>query len=204
MLYIIGAGGHAKVIQAAARLNNRTVRFIQEEGCAEDAIAESLFLERPQDFLIDNSGLICGIGSTGSTTRRREILTRYQSWFVAFQNVIHPGAMLDPDTMLGRGVYIAQGCQIVRGTVIEGHVIINTGAILDHDNFIGTGTHVGPGSVLCGSVRCGNWVHIGSGSIIIQGCRIADEVILGAGTIVNKDILEPGSTWVGTPARRIR
>jgi acetyltransferase EpsM len=204
MLYIIGAGGHAKVIQAAASLNNRKVRFIGEEGSSDHTIAESLFLEKPEDFLTENSALICGIGTAGSTARRREILTRYQSLAAAFQNVIHPSAVLDPDTTLGRGVFIAQGCQVVRGTVIENHVIINTGVILDHDNFIGTGTHVGPGSVLCGSVRCGNWVHIGSGSVIIQGCRIADEVILGAGTVVNKDILEPGSIWVGTPARRIR
>jgi UDP-perosamine 4-acetyltransferase len=204
MLYIIGAGGHAKVIRAAAWRNERAARFISEQATFEESISEALFLEKATEFLTADSGLICGIGSIGPTTLRREVLARYQNWSETFHNVVHPSAQLDPDIDLGRGIFIAQGCQVVRGSNIADHAILNTGVIVDHDTSIGIGTHVGPGSVICGSVKCGNWVHVGSGSVIIQGCQIADGVVLGAGTVVNQDIREPGSTWVGTPARRIR
>lgn len=204
MLYIIGAGDHAKVVRSAAIFNQRPTRFISEQVNGNDTVSEADFLDKTAEFLTTDSGLICGIGSTGSTIRRREVLARYKNWTSAFHNVIHPNAGLDHDIRFGRGIFIAQGCQIVRGAVIDDHAIINTGVIVDHDSSIGTGTHVGPGSILCGSVTCGDWVHVGSGSVIIQGCHIANGVVLGAGTVVNKDIVEPGSTWVGAPARRIR
>ena len=44
-------------------------------------------------------------------------------------------------------------------------------------------------------------VDIGQGAQILGGIRIADGVRIGAGAVVVKDILEPGVTVVGVPAR---
>ena len=49
----------------------------------------------------------------------------------------------------------------------------------------------------------GNNVFIGSGAKIIGAITIADDVAIGANAVVVKDILEPGTTWAGNPARKI-
>lgn len=49
----------------------------------------------------------------------------------------------------------------------------------------------------------GNNVFVGSGAKIIGAIKIADDVAIGAGAVVVKDILEPGTTWAGVPAKKI-
>lgn len=49
----------------------------------------------------------------------------------------------------------------------------------------------------------GNNCYFGSGAKVIGAVRIADDVAVGAGAVVTRDILEPGTTWGGVPARKI-
>lgn len=47
----------------------------------------------------------------------------------------------------------------------------------------------------------GDNVDIGQGAQVLGGIRIADNVTIGAGAVVVKDVLEPGVTVVGVPAK---
>lgn len=49
----------------------------------------------------------------------------------------------------------------------------------------------------------GNNCFIGAGAKILGGITIADDVVIGANAVVVEDILEPGTTWGGIPARKI-
>lgn len=49
----------------------------------------------------------------------------------------------------------------------------------------------------------GNRVFIGTGARIIGNVSIADDVVIGANSVVTKSITEPGTTWVGNPARKV-
>lgn len=49
----------------------------------------------------------------------------------------------------------------------------------------------------------GNNCYFGSGAKVIGAVRIADDVAVGANAVVTRDIAEPGTTWAGTPARKI-
>lgn len=49
----------------------------------------------------------------------------------------------------------------------------------------------------------GNRVFIGTGTKIIGAVSIADDVVIGANTVITKSITEPGTTWVGNPARKV-
>lgn len=49
----------------------------------------------------------------------------------------------------------------------------------------------------------GDNCYFGSGAKIIGAVTIADDVAVGAGAVVTKDILEPGTTWGGVPAKKI-
>ena len=51
--------------------------------------------------------------------------------------------------------------------------------------------------------KIGNNCFIGTGAKIIGGVTIADDVAIAANAVVTSDILEPGTTWGGIPARKI-
>ncbi len=49
----------------------------------------------------------------------------------------------------------------------------------------------------------GDNVFIGSGAKILGNITIADDVCIGANTVVTKSIIEHGTTWAGSPAKKI-
>ncbi len=49
----------------------------------------------------------------------------------------------------------------------------------------------------------GDNCYFGSGVKVIGAVRIADDVAVGANAVVTRDIVEPGTTWAGIPARKI-
>lgn len=54
-----------------------------------------------------------------------------------------------------------------------------------------------------GAATIGNRVFIGTGARIIGNVTIADRVVIGANAVVVKDILEPGITVAGNPAKKV-
>lgn len=54
-----------------------------------------------------------------------------------------------------------------------------------------------------GAPKIGDRVFIGAGAQIIGDITIADDVVIGANAVVTKDILEPGITIAGVPARKV-
>lgn len=192
-LLIIGEGGHAKVIARTALLLGLEPVHIKESD-----EAEFLKMKHSPDMKI-----ICGVGSIGVQTLRKKVLERYGALQSHFSVVVHPQAYVDASCVLMPGTFVAQGVQIVGGSQIGPHSIINTGAIIDHDADIGEACHISPGATLSGGVKCGSFVHIGTGANIVQGMSIANDTVIGAGSVVTQSIHEPGGVWVGVPARRI-
>lgn len=54
-----------------------------------------------------------------------------------------------------------------------------------------------------GAPLIGDRVFIGTGARILGKVQIANDVVIGANAVVTRDILEPGTTWVGIPAHKI-
>lgn len=51
-------------------------------------------------------------------------------------------------------------------------------------------------------VHIGANVWIGGGALILPGVTVGDDAVIGAGAVVTRDV-EPGTTVVGNPARRV-
>lgn len=202
-LYIIGNGGHAKVISEAAGLLGFEVRYIVQNPVNDREISEDLIFDASSFLAADDAYLICGVGSVGPTSKRQNALNRYVRYAHKFVSIVHPSAYISPSAQLGKGVFVAMGALIGTCAKVAEHAIVNSGSIIDHDSSLLTGTHLAPGSVLSGGVSVGEWVHIGCGARIIQGITIADQVVIGAGATVIKNIEQPSTTWVGTPARKL-
>lgn len=116
-------------------------------------------------------------------------------WFKARKNRL--GAKL--------GFIISAGC-FGDGLKLEhyGSVIVNPKARIGKNCIIHGNCCIGSdGGYPDDSPVVGDNVDIGQNAQIIGGIHIADNVKIGAGAVVVKDVLTPGVTVVGVPAKEI-
>lgn len=84
-----------------------------------------------------------------------------------------------------------------------GSIIINYNAVIGKNCRIQAQTVIGATNGKSLAPIIGDNVYIGAGAKIIGNIRVADNVAIGANAVIVKDILEPGTTWAGIPARKI-
>lgn len=202
---VIGAGGHAQVLIDALLLCNADIMGATDpmkQGELAPGIPvlgdDEVVLQHPPSSVL----LVNGLGSVGSTRRRREVFERFKALGYSFGSVIHPSAVVAKTALLGEGAQIMAGAVVQPGCAIGPNSLINTRASVDHGCRIGAHTHVAPGATLSGDVTLGEGVHVGSGATIIQGVGVGDDSIIGAGSLVLRDVPRR-ITVAGSPARRI-
>lgn len=200
-IYIIGAGGHAKVLLATLRIAGRNVsglietkeeligtKILDVQVVSEDQLPE-------KDILLVN-----GVGSLGPNSQREKVFEKYKKLGYTFMQVIHPNAFIAEGVGLAEGVQVMVGCVIQPGVTVADNVIVNTGALVDHDCVIGKHVHLAPGVVLSGNVAVGDFSHLGTGAKVIQGINIGQKVMVAAGATIIKDV-ESCKKVAGTPAK---
>lgn len=201
---VVGAGGHAKVLIDALRLQHVDIIGATDEDPEKH---ESSLLGVPilggdevvRRYPPKTVVLVNGIGSTGVTGRRRDVYCRFKASGYGFTTVVHPAATVADDVSLGDGTQIMAGAVIQVGTRIGCNCIVNTQASVDHDCRIGDHVHIAPGATLSGGVHVGDGVHVGSGAVIIQGIAIGAGCVIGAGAAVIREVGD-GSLVRGVPA----
>lgn len=203
---LIGAGGHARVLLSMLLLLGYKVRGFAD---LDDSRTELLGISRIGDdnaVLEYDTGqvrLVNGVGSIGSITDRLRVFELFRARGYTFASIMHPSAIIAPETHLADGVQIMAGAILQTGCVVHENSIINTGAQLDHDCIVHAHAHVAPGAVLSGGVHVGARAHVGAGATLIQGVRVGADSIIGAGAVVLSDVPE-SCTVVGVPARPIQ
>jgi UDP-perosamine 4-acetyltransferase len=206
-IFVIGAGGHARVLISVLKTLNINVLGITDSApdkvdCKIDSFAVLGNDEKILAFSPDSIELVNGMGSVSSTEKRKAIFVKFKNYGYSFANVIHPSAIIMNDVQLGEGVQIMAGAIVQTGCVIGDNCIINTGATVDHDCFIDEHVHIAPGAVISGGVHIGTMSHIGTSATVIQGIKIGSSTIIGAGAVVVSDI-PPGVQALGVPAKII-
>lgn len=196
-IWIIGAGGHAKVVLATAHAAGLTV--------------SGLIDQRPEThgtqilgvFVVGDSGAlppsaIC-VAAVGDTQSRRRIVTE-ELPNVRWRSVVHPHAELAEGTSLGVGTVVFASAVVQPGSSLGDHVIVNTSAVIEHENEIGDFVHLATGALLTGGVKIGVGSFIGAGAVVLPGIRIGAWCTVGAGAVVTHDVPD-GATVKGVPAR---
>jgi sugar O-acyltransferase (sialic acid O-acetyltransferase NeuD family) len=195
-VYVLGCGGHAKVV----------IRLLQQLGRRVNTIFDDDSTKWGAEF--------CGCSVTGPVSRIAEFPQRPAviaignnqirqafdkqldlEWLTA----VHPHAFVDPTVQLGPGSVVFAGAVVQADAVLGRHVIINTGASVDHDCQLGDCVHVAPGARLAGEVKVGPSSLLGIGSAVVPCRRIGARTIVGAGATVVQD-LPSDVTAVGVPA----
>ena len=192
--YIIGAGGHAKVI----------IEIIEEMGEKVLAVNDNdpkreILLGYPVSNQLPTPDSVAVIG-IGNNRIRKKIALEIN---VPFKKAIHPKANLSSRCVIGDGTVVMAGATINSETVIGKHCIINTNASVDHDCVLADFVHVSPGSSIAGGVTIGEGSHIGIGSSIIPGIKIGQWVTIGAGAAIVEDVPDH-AVVVGVPGKIIK
>ena len=206
-VFIIGGGGHAKVVVDTARvcgheivgivdadpsMTGSTVGGIKIVG-TDAAIQEY----GPGDIFLAN-----GVGNVLNGNKRRAVYETFREKKYTFITLVHPSAIVSKGVALGEGAQIMAGAVVQPDTHIGENAIVNSRASVDHDCDIGADAHVAPGAVLCGGVRVGPGTHVGAGATVVENVNIGAAVLVAAGAVVTSDVADNAKV-AGVPARVI-
>ena len=194
---VVGAGGHAKVVIATLLAAGQTVAGLLDDQPSRwgSAVLGYPVLGGLEQLEKAGSRAILAIGNNRA---RQTISERYPS--VVWVSAVHPSAVVHSSVRPGAGSVIFAGAVVQPDSSIGRHVIVNTAATVDHDCVLEEYVHLAPGSHLAGQVRLEQGAFLGIGSLAAPGVRVGAWSTVGAGGVVIRD-LPPHSVAVGIPAR---
>ncbi len=199
-VWVIGAGGHGKVVIATLRAAGIQPRGIFDDN--RDRKGDTVLgvpvlgaLPHPRELAKEDRRAVIAIGANPV---RKKIATALPGF--TWERAVHPRALVHPSARLGPGTVVFAGAVVQPDVVLGAHVIVNTGARIDHDSLIGDYVHIAPGCTLGGGVIVQEGAFLGIGANAIPGCSIGAWTMVGAGAAVIRD-LPGGVTAVGVPAR---
>ncbi|MDD5584557.1 MAG: NeuD/PglB/VioB family sugar acetyltransferase [Candidatus Omnitrophica bacterium] len=137
----------------------------------------------------------------GDNVARGELFKKLESRGIALVTIIHPSAIVSPNSKIEEGCFIGACAVVNRGAVVGAASIINTGAIVEHDNKIGFAVHLAPGVKTAGRVRIDDFAFVGLGSTVLPDIHIGSGAMIGAGSTVVKDVT-PKTTVFGYAAKK--
>ena len=129
----------------------------------------------------------------------------------AFANVLS-GAVIGKLCNICDGCYIEKGAVVGNHVTLKNHVALWDGVTLEDDVFVGAGTAFindrNPKSNrkdawVLEKITVKKGASIGANATIMCGVTIGESAVVGAGAVVIRDV-EPHTTVVGNPARKIR
>lgn len=198
-IYLIGAGGHAKVILALLEAQGRKCLGIYDDN--EQRHGTTL-LGVPVIGAVKEIPDRCdilAIIAIGDNAVRKRIAESFRN--IRWATLVHPHSWVHCSVKIDEGSVIFAGAVIQPDTHIGKHTIINTSASVDHDCRIGDFCHIAPGCHLAGGVTVGDNTFTGIGTEIIPNISIISGTTIGAGSVVVKHITT-GGVYLGVPAVR--
>lgn len=194
-LVLLGAGGHARSVAAAAEAVGLTILAVHGRTEAPWAVT---VLEEPGQVadLVSTSGAVVvpAIGDNAIRVRvSRQWAAHLGSLVAASATVADPGLVTD-------GTVVLEHAHVGPAATLGSDVIINTGAVVEHDGRVGDGAHIAPGARVLGGASIGAGTLVGAGATILPGVVVGARAVIGAGAVVDRDVA-PDMTGVGIPVR---
>lgn len=193
MIGLLGNGGHADEVGATCK--NVLFRAISKEYMHGSGLVD---LDSPSEEQKNTPVNV----AVGSPLVRKRMVLRWPG--VNYATVVSDRSIIEDDSSLGQGCYVAHNAVITTKVSIGDHVIMGVGSSVHHDCKVGDFVTISPGVHIGGKSILGNGVFIGLGASILNGIRIADGVVVGAGATVADDCLQENGVYVGVPARLVK
>lgn len=199
-IYLIGAGGHAKVILALLEEQGRKCLGIYDDN-------EALWGKKLSGVPImgavkelPDRNDISAVIAIGNNNVREHIAEKFHN--LHWATLIHPYSWIHKSVSIHEGTVVFAGAVIQPDVCIGKHTIINISASIDHDCVIGSFCHIAPGCHLAGGINVGDNAFLGIGTTAIPCIFITANTMIGAGAVVIKDTTRCG-TYVGVPAKLV-
>jgi sugar O-acyltransferase (sialic acid O-acetyltransferase NeuD family) len=199
-IYIVGAGGHAKVVIDALLLTGVSGDRIRlTDGNVQRAGARVLDWTVTVPAVRDDMRGACFHVAIGHAGVRASLHAQLLALGGRPVTIVHPRATVSAHAALGQGVFVAAHAIVAPSARIGDGVIVNHGAVVDHDCEVGRFSHIAPVATLGGGVRTGEGVLVGAGARLLPLVHAGDHAVIGAGAVVLENV-PAAQTYVGVPA----
>jgi len=198
MIYLYGAGGHAKVIIEILQAQNVSEIAAIDEHKEGTVLNVPITCKSIPGKLKPEDKIIVAIGSNHVRKRISE-----QRADVRYAKAVHPSCNISPSASIGVGTVAMAGVSVNADAVVGEHAILNTNCCVDHDCKIGSYTHISPNAALAGNVEVGEGSQVGIGASVIPGIKIGKWATIGAGTVIVNDVPDY-AVVAGNPGRIIK
>lgn len=171
----------------------RKVHGIEMLGHQEDLLTPEFRKKIDQVF--------CPIGDNKVRTRYLQELNDYG---YETPNFIHDSVILNPDVVLGKGVYLLPGVIIMPHTAVEDFVIISMGSKIAHHTKIKRGAFISTGVNVGANVIIKSKAFLGISSTVMTGVeKVGKNSVIGCGAVVIRNV-EDNYVVAGVPAKTLK
>ena len=203
-LYIVGAGGHGKVVADLSRLlNNYDNIFFLDDNKKVGSYVLDYKIVNKVDYKyitkISNNENVFFV-ALGNCQIRKKIQNNLVNMDKNIATLIHPLTSISRFSKIGIGTLICAGAVLGPDSIIGDGCILNHSSTVDHDCIVGDFTHISPHSSISGNVTFGELSFLGSGARIIEGKSVGKNSIIGSGAVVISDIPD-NKVAKGIPAK---
>jgi sugar O-acyltransferase (sialic acid O-acetyltransferase NeuD family) len=194
--YVLGAGGHARVVIATLLARGNTVQGVTDRTPSlRGTLIEGVPVVGTDDDLIsslaDGDMLYVGLGNVArlqdsGLSPRRKLFERFRNLGYGLPPLVALNSFVAASATLESGAQVMAGAAVQAGAWIGENTLVNTGAIVEHDCRIGGHSHVAPGAIVCGGVSVGKECHIGAGAVVLQGLNLVAGTVVPAGAVMRR------------------
>ncbi len=123
------------------------------------------------------------VGQIESVELRIRLFNLLKKYNVNFPTIISPLAYVSKHTQILEGTIIMHHAMVNAGVSIGINSIINSKALVEHDSIVGNFCHISTGAILNGGVTIGDNSFVGSNAVIVQNTIIPQNSFIKAGSL---------------------